>query len=312
MRAPLRGQVGFAVGTGRCGTHFLDAVLRREGAVASSHERNPLNETFHRYCQWYRLPVDHEGFLDAKAGEIAHDLEGHELSFEASAYLSLSISELHGRFGARFMLLVRSPERVVSSFFRKGLADGEPWYAEPFAQADPALALGYQACRSFHHFLARIAPMGEDFERWNRMTRVGKLAWFWNALNARALEQLDKLPDTHRRIVRLEDLDHDRYREVASFLGFEPRLDRRAYDRIAAMRPGSIDVPAAAGWTSLEVEEFEREVAPMAGRLGYEHRLRRPAADQRPARPRRGPRQLANRLLEGLRVRAIETLGGRV
>ncbi len=37
-------KVGFAIGTGRCGTLFLYQLMDREPAVASSHERNPDNE----------------------------------------------------------------------------------------------------------------------------------------------------------------------------------------------------------------------------------------------------------------------------
>ena len=56
-------KVGFAIGTGRCGTLFLYQLMEKEPQVASSHERNPDNETFHRYCKCHDLPVDHEGFL---------------------------------------------------------------------------------------------------------------------------------------------------------------------------------------------------------------------------------------------------------
>ncbi len=36
-------QVGFAIGTGRNGTHFLVKILGQEPGVAASHERNRLN-----------------------------------------------------------------------------------------------------------------------------------------------------------------------------------------------------------------------------------------------------------------------------
>ena len=90
----FRGRVGFAVGTGRCGTKFMAQVVGMESRVASSHERNVLNESFHRYCKWYGLPVDHEGFLRAKESEIKEDLQKNIFSFEASAQLSSSIHEL--------------------------------------------------------------------------------------------------------------------------------------------------------------------------------------------------------------------------
>lgn len=258
------GRVGFAVGTGRNGTHFLAEVLGQESDVATSHERNPLNETFHRYCQWYNLPVDHEGYLHTKEQEIRQDLVRHKFSFEASAHLSLSICQLYERFGAKFLLLTRSPERVVNSYLVKG------WYTEPFVQKNPDLALGYQQHELFHRFLGRIAPQGEKFEQWNKMTRIGKLAWYWSALNKAILEQFADVPATHWRVDKLETFNYERYLSIANFLGVEAKLARNKYDAIVKRRPASfIDVPTIADWSQQEIAEFESEVKDMAEELGY-------------------------------------------
>lgn len=112
----IAGRVTFAEGTGRCGTYFLQQVMEREVRVAASHERGVLNQAFRRYCQWYRLLVDPEGFLNKKEREIREDLAENSFSFEASSYLSLSIQELCGRLGAKFILLIRRPDRVVNSY----------------------------------------------------------------------------------------------------------------------------------------------------------------------------------------------------
>ena len=56
-------KVGLTIGTGRCGTPFIYQIMEKEPEVASSHERDPDNETFHRYCRWNNLPEDNEGFL---------------------------------------------------------------------------------------------------------------------------------------------------------------------------------------------------------------------------------------------------------
>lgn len=261
------GRVGFAVGTGRCGTHFLARAAGLEPHVAASHERNPYNETFHRYCQWYGLPVDGEGFLHQMEAEIREDLAYKEYSFEASAYLSLSIRELYERFGAKFVLMVRAPERVVNSFHYKG------WYAAPAIRQDVTLAPGYQECESFHHVLARPMPSGEEFTRWLALTRVGKLAWYWNAMNARILDQFAALPETHRRIEKIETLDYDCYQEMAAFLGYSVDASREDFEALRQRRPNAFSgVPTPADWSEQEAREFEAYVAPMAQRLGYEYR----------------------------------------
>ena len=85
-------------------------------------------------------------------------------------------------------LLVRKPHEVVASYLRKG------WYDKPFVRSNPDLPPTTQDCELFHHFLGRIVPSGEKFTVWQNMSRVGKLAWYWNALNAKVIEQFSHIP----------------------------------------------------------------------------------------------------------------------
>lgn len=265
----FQGQVGFAIGTGRCGTQFIARIMQQEQGIASVHERNPFNETFHRYCKWYNLPVDSEGFLQTKESEIKQDLENNRFSFEASAHLSLSVQELYDRFKAKFLLLVRSPERVVNSYLQK------KWYEQPVIRADPNLAPGHQEyCESFHHSLGRIIPSGEKFLQWNQMSRIGKLAWYWNALNTQVLEQFEGIPETHWRIEKLEELSYNRYLEIAQFFNFESTIAPETYQALALRRPNAkASIPTIATWTPVEIDEFEAEIQPMAKRFDYKYHV---------------------------------------
>ena len=263
-------KVGFTIGTGRCGTLFLYEVMQREPDVASSHERNPENEAFHRYCKWHRLPVDDEGFLAAKENEIKADLEHHPYSFEASPYLSLSVKELHERFGAKFLFLIRRPDGVVTSFVHKG------FYRKPYSVQNPELAAGFQDQspeRIFTYF-ARISPQGDFFRAWNDMTQVGKVAWFWNAFNERALQAVEALPRESYRIVRIEDLDYPKYLELTQFLGFQARISKSEFDALRDSRPHAFWRKRGVDqWTEPEIREFETQVGVLAERFGYEHRV---------------------------------------
>jgi hypothetical protein len=294
MMVDFKDRVTFAVGTGRCGTQFLQRVLATEPEVAASHERNSFNESFHRYCKWYRLPVDDEGFLHEKEKEIRRDLAQRRFSFEASAYLSLSIKELYERFGAKFILLVRRPDRVVNSTWVKG------FYAEPYVQADPQKALGYQPQEHIRHFFSRIAPMGAEFVTWNKMTRIGKIAWFWNAINLAVVEQFAALPSTQWRVVKLEELSYAAYLELAKFMGFESRIAKEDYQRIADDRPNTLPQSyRTTDWSNAEISEFEAQVRPAAERLGYPYQVRHFVSESGPER--RGRRFNPGRFLrEGL------------
>ena len=260
----FRGRVSFAVGTGRCGTHFIAELLSKEPSVHAVHERAPMRDAFWRYATWYGLPVDPEGVLRSREREICDDLSEHAHSFEASAYLSLNLLDLHRRFDARFVVLVRDPAEVVNSFWTKG------WYPSPYVQSDSGLALGHQDTPRPHHTFARLAPRGDAFGRWNGLTRVGKIAWFWNAINLALLDQLRRLPPTHGRLVRLEAFTYRTYLDLAGWLGVGPTVSEAAFDALATSRPGRRERRyATAAWSAEEAREFEREVRPAAQALGY-------------------------------------------
>jgi hypothetical protein len=276
-RETFAGKVAFAIGTGRCGTHLLSQLLAHEPAVAASHERNRLNETFHRYCQWYSLPVDHGGFLHTKAAEVEQDLQSNSFSFESSGYLSLSVLQLYDCFDARFVLMVRRPEAVVNSYWSKG------WYETNPIYLDETQALGfnwYQASHP-HYIFSRLAPTGDERSSWLQLTRVGKLAWFWNELNTAVINRFTAIPTTHYKIVKLEELSFQTYQEILSFLGWPSQMSEEKYRQISQTRPGQRERKyTISDWSVQEVAEFEAQAEPMAAYFGYPHRyqeLSRPA-----------------------------------
>jgi hypothetical protein len=266
----LEGRVGFCVGTGRCGTTFLSELAKREPDVAASHERLRLGATFHMFCKWHGIAVDSEGFLLDREEAVRRDLAERRFSFECSALLSHSLEELFGRFRARFLLLVRAPDATVASFAVRG------WFLKLAARKDPTLPPSYREGEEPRHFLGRNIPHGAEFERWKRLTQIGRLAWFWQARNRAILDQFGRLPASHCRVERLEELTFERYREVAAFLGWESRIDAGTFAELARARPNAGPNPPrrCTDWDPVEVAEFEAEVGPLAAELGYEHRVR--------------------------------------
>lgn len=279
MDRTFDGRVGFCVGTGRCGTTFLAELAGREPDVAASHERLRLAATFHMFCKWNEIPVDPEGFLVDREAAIRDDLARSPFSFESSALLSHSLMELHQRFGARFLLLVRRPEQTVASFAVRG------WFLKPIARGDPHLPPSYREGEEPRHFFGRNLPRGAEFERWTGLSQIGKLAWFWVARNRAILQQFSLLPASHCRIARLEDLDFEGYQQIAAFFGWRSALDAEAFEALARSRPNAGPnaprLPSA--WTAQEAREFEAEVGPLADALGYEHRIERLRSPPPPA-----------------------------
>lgn len=267
----MNGVVSFCVGTGRCGTTLIRDLAALEPVVAASHERLRLSACFHMFCKWHDIAVDPEGFLLDRQRAVHADLEAHRVSFESSALLSHSIVELHERFDARFLLLIRRPDHTVASFAVRG------WFRDPIAWGDPTLPPTIPEGVEPRHFFGRNLPRGAvELERWKKLTVIGKLAWFWNVRNRAILAQLAQLPRERSRILRLEDLDFDRYRDLAAFLGFTPTIAREAFDALVKSRPNTGPNPPldARAWPADAVAEFEAEVATLAGALGYAHRVR--------------------------------------
>lgn len=283
--ASYEGRVGFVVGTGRSGTHFVHHLFEQEPGVASSHERDPLASAFHRYCRWYRLPVDDGGFLEMKRYGILKDLCTHDYSFEASGYLSASVDLLHRRFSAGSVLVVRRPDKVVASYIAKGLYSKVPHWED--YQCAPGIQ--HDQVRD-HHSFSRLMPTdSQEVERWTALTQVGKIAWLWRAINSDVLDRFTSIPAGSYRVIRLEDLDLPAYQDLAAFIGIESRLTAKRFNATRSKgthsyRPAYV----AAKWTAAERSEFEAEVGGLADQLGYEWRITRLARESSPPPSRRG------------------------
>jgi hypothetical protein len=265
MKKAYPNQVCFAIGTGRCGTKFFYQLLKKESQIASHHERHPLSDTFERYCRWNDLPIDDAGFLAIKERGILEDLTHFQLSFEASAYLSLSLLSLYQTFDAKFIFLTRSPHKVVNSYLQKD------WYAQDIIRKDLEKASDFQPdMKERHHSFSRLTPRGPEVKDWIKLSRVGKLAWFWRIINEAILEQLKYLPKSHYKIIRIEDLTYEKYAEVAAFLNFEPEVSAEHFTKLTSSRPNHLyPTKRVVDWSEQERAEFEREVKELSELWGY-------------------------------------------
>jgi hypothetical protein len=256
--------VGFAVGTGRCGTKFFAELMARDHEIAACHERHAFNDTFHRFCQWYGVGADDAGFIATKRRGIEQDLSRARYSFEASGFLSLSLRALHEHLGAKILILVRAPEKVVASYWRKG------WYATAPLLDDPARPPTLQNVALPHHFLGRTMPIGAEYERWSKLTRIGKIAWYWSRLNRALLDQSQTLPKDATKLFRIDDVDFAAFCDIRSFLGAPANVGETAFQHVKNSKPNaSFGAGAVHEWTPLESAEFEAEVRDMAERLGF-------------------------------------------
>lgn len=255
----------FAVGTGRCGTHFLWRVIGSDAAIDSHHTDHADADSFARYCIWNELPIDMEAYLQDYQQRIDEATSQNRIYFEANPYLSFSIWLLYARFGGKFIFIVRNPAGTVNSHIDKG------WYETPPIVGNPDLAVGFQPGLLTSLTFGRIVPRGAEYHRWARLTRVGKLAWMWNTVNQRIHDQFQQLPETHRIFVKLEDLDYDKYVHLHTFVGGGNPMPSDAYQALVQNPPGKGPRKHSSdAWSQTEREEFLCETAPMREILRYE------------------------------------------
>jgi len=260
-----KSKVAYATGTGRCGTKFLSEAIKLLNNVASCHERNALNEAFHRYCKWNRLPVDSEGFLYTKEQEINKDLDENNFSFESSPHLAFSIEDLYNRFFPKIIILIRRPENVINSYLKKEI------YANPVIIKNHNLAAGYQYPLKFHQSFGRIIPSGDAFKHWNSLTNVGKLAWWWKSINSEILNQLNAIPKEHYKIVKIEELDYIKFLEILDFLAISEKITEKKFYELVQSKPNSYKVnKEIKEWGNLEWKEFKSEVEELCEKFGYD------------------------------------------
>ena len=246
----------FAVGCGRSGTHFLAELFRQTPGFTSLHcddVGKADGDSYLGYTKWHELTVRREPLLDWRERLIRPaNLSGLSY-FESNCYLSLAISDLYGRFHGRFVFTVRNPIDVVNSLFIKG------WYEDPVT---PQPTYDYSVAKASHSF-GRLTPSDpSEYERWSHLTRIGRIAWFWNALNLRILGDLQNIPRERWRLIRLDAFNHARYLDVVEFLEGKHAIQEGAFLNLVNRRPGRGQRHRhREDWSSKEAEEFTRETA---------------------------------------------------
>jgi len=258
----------FVVGTGRCGTHFLTAIMEGDDTFQSFHTDTlnvPAADSFARYALWYDLPIDLEPVRRYRHALIVEACNNGKVYFESNAYMSLLSSKLCDWFDARILLLTRKPEAVVNSHVRKG------WYAHIPERRNNNLAPGLSPGWSPNHAFGRVMPRGEEYEKWLQLTQVGRVSWWVNALNMRVLEILETLHADAKRVVKVNELDYDKYLDLIEFANGKSPLDKASFDAIRSDRPGKGPAKrSVADWSKKEYEEFEVQTRPYRELMGYE------------------------------------------
>jgi hypothetical protein len=63
---------------------------------------------------------------------------------------------------------------------------------------------------------SRIVPNRGIFNEWLKLTRVGKITWFWAITNKEIFDSFNKIENTNKLFLKLEDIDqnYDFYQNI--------------------------------------------------------------------------------------------------
>lgn len=260
------------VSVGRSGTRWLAEIFNAHDRVKGSCETESYAEFFYRYVKWNRLPVDLSGVFNILAAKVLNDWQEADVSVIASPGLSIDLLDVCKNLEVdEIIWAVNNARFTVTSFYNKG------WYKEQVCIQDPNLAIGLQpnfrqelkvptrtiiprikTFYSYKRFFGRIIPRGDFFYTWKELTRVGKIAWYYNMHNLKIYEQLKTIDPNRIWIFRLEQADqnYDYYLKMAKRFNLKPILTRNKFLGIKR-RVINPKENLQKEWELKECEEFE-------------------------------------------------------
>lgn len=259
-RLPLPSEVleapyGFVLSTGRCGTSLLTKILAESPRLSVEHHPEPgldyVSSLIHHQAPTTEgltfgiLAARFDMFCRAYLRRRMYVETNNRITFFAPALVAILPN-------AKFIHLVRHPADFVRSGMRRG------YYQEGNIQ--------YQ----------RLRPKNET--EWTQMSRLEKIAWEWNEINA-AIEVFKKQCGPARVLtVKSENLFRDTKvtQNLFEFLGVpEPyhgtnasaQYARLLKKRVNAQKQGTF--PSFANWTDQDKASLS-EYATAAPLYGYE------------------------------------------
>ncbi|MDC1450331.1 hypothetical protein N8477_06120 [Candidatus Thioglobus sp.] len=254
----VKEKIIFSFSSGRSGQRWLHDVFLSHSNCAGGAERLREFEAFYRYVTWNKLDIDNKGFYCHYANLIQHDLSIADISINSSPYFVFGFDEIDRIFSPDYFLyIIRDPREVVSSLISKG------WYKENPIWSNNLLTIGTQPqlSKSLHHSFGRIVPRSlDEFNTWSKLTQVGKVSWYYNAINSHILSKINS--NSNRSwIVKLKDIDqnYDYYRDVlCSEFGLHPVMSKSKY---YSLKHGMVNKGTrenqSRNWSQKEISEFD-------------------------------------------------------
>ena len=242
-------------GAGRCGQNWFAKIFNSHSNWIGTSERFSDLEAFYRFISYYNLPIEKESIYQLLELARNRDLSNYENSFIASPYLSFGVQDLYERLNPNFLFFnLRDPVKSVESFHRKG------WYSKLSdyqVRKSPFIDISDNLKRNF----SRIIPKEDYLDEWIKLTKIGKIAWFWATINKAILDDFKKLKKAKKYFFKLEDVDqnYNFYLKLSEIFDLNNKLKEKDFYSIINKTPnvGPKNKYKYNEWGTLEKKEFE-------------------------------------------------------
>lgn len=240
----------------RSGTMWLCDIFDEHINATGITERNFEAEAYYRFISYNKLPIDTAGFIALVKHGILEDWKKGDIALVFSPYFSHSMLELYQALSpSRIIFAISDPEFTVQSIYNKG------FFSQYYLRGRDDLALGFQPSfsGSWSQYFGRIVPNGPSYRDWEKLTRIGKIAWWGNHINVDIWQQLSQLPREKIHIFNLQEADqnYDWYLRMAKEFGLAPILSRERFLSIKGWRVRT-EHNVHHDWSVEERAEFER------------------------------------------------------
>lgn len=194
----------FVLSTGRSGSKFIHHILSKTNSIASFHEPTPTlmyfsNFAFHNQHNKELLKAI---FLSARMELILDAFNKNVTYFESNQCMVFFASVINDVFqNARFIHIVRHPGDFIRSAIMKG------WHVNDTI---------WESGRVRIH----------EFEKWQKLHSIQKLAWVWKSTNEFINDFLYKLSAERFLTIRFEDMitQPEIIKRIFLFLGISETL----------------------------------------------------------------------------------------
>ena len=240
-------------GAGRSGQNWFSKIFNSHQNWIGTCERFSDYEAFYRYITFYNLPINKQNFFKLLELSSNRDMAKYQNTFISSPYFSFGVEELYKKLKPNYLIFnIRNPVDSIQSFYQKG------WYlnSNDFINFSPSIDITNNLYRSF----SRIIPKDNYLNEWLKLTRIGKLTWFWTTTNKTIYDSFNKIQNVEKLFVKLEDVDqnYEMYEKLSERFNFKKKLKKKSFENVLT-KSSNFEFDYAYNykdWSKIEKKEF--------------------------------------------------------